>query len=355
MPTAALPHSAICRTNFRARVSGFPYARDEIVTHTPSQSLQASLHRRPTFVSLGEACGNDSSRRPTIARPTTIVHWTSQHGRSCTRSHSPSDETPSPRMPLVSCSPEVGGVLGVTPSQEDKGPFAFTPSQLSLLDSKDLGALEAIGGVESLLRGLGTDATRGLLIGAPGCGCEGHSCSQCLRTKGKRRLVEPHTLASIICDHADDRRDPYNVTLQERKRVFGENFLPPCVKESWLVTLMDKALFRALDKNIKGVRVVRNGVEYTISVGEVVVGDIALLAPGEIISCDGIFLFGRNVTCDESTTTELRISPEGHMQTSYGLFHCQWQQGFGRDRALCRRCGWHKKDGTWSPHPHAIQ
>ena len=52
-------------------------------------------------------------------------------------------------MPLKSSSPGVGGVPGVL------YPFAFTPSQLaSLLDSKDLGALEAIGGVKSLLRGL---------------------------------------------------------------------------------------------------------------------------------------------------------------------------------------------------------
>ena len=71
---------------------------------------------------------------------------------------------------------------------------------------------------------------------------------------------------------------------------------------------------------MKGVQVVRNGVERTISVGvrlrshlcdyhqtlielqEVVVGDIVLLAPGEIIPCDGIFLSGHNVTCDESAT-----------------------------------------------------
>ena len=69
---------------------------------------------------------------------------------------------------------------------------------------------------------------------------------------------------------------------------------------------------------MKGIQVVRNGVECTISAGvrlctnlydshltliglqEVVVGDIVLLAPGEIIPCDGIFLSGHNVTCDES-------------------------------------------------------
>ena len=72
---------------------------------------------------------------------------------------------------------------------------------------------------------------------------------------------------------------------------------------------------------MKGVQVVRDGVAHNISLGvrlrnrlydthfsliglqEVVVGDIALLAPGEIIPCDGIFLSGYNVTCDESATT----------------------------------------------------
>lgn len=36
---------------------------------------------------------------------------------------------------------------------------------------------------------------------------------------------------------------------------------------------------------------------------EIVVGDIALLEPGEIIPCDGIFLSGHNVKCDESGAT----------------------------------------------------
>jgi Ca2+-transporting ATPase len=33
------------------------------------------------------------------------------------------------------------------------------------------------------------------------------------------------------------------------------------------------------------------------------VGDIALLEPGEVIPCDGIFLSGYNVRCDESDAT----------------------------------------------------
>jgi len=33
------------------------------------------------------------------------------------------------------------------------------------------------------------------------------------------------------------------------------------------------------------------------------VGDIALLEPGEIVPCDGVFLTGHNVKCDESGAT----------------------------------------------------
>lgn len=36
---------------------------------------------------------------------------------------------------------------------------------------------------------------------------------------------------------------------------------------------------------------------------DVLVGDIALLEPGEVVPCDGIFLRGHNVRCDESGAT----------------------------------------------------
>lgn len=40
-----------------------------------------------------------------------------------------------------------------------------------------------------------------------------------------------------------------------------------------------------------------------INVHDVVVGDIVLLEPGEVIPCDGVFLSGHNVRCDESSAT----------------------------------------------------
>jgi Ca2+-transporting ATPase len=42
---------------------------------------------------------------------------------------------------------------------------------------------------------------------------------------------------------------------------------------------------------------------FPINLQEVVVGDIALLEPGEIVPCDGVFLSGHNVKCDESGAT----------------------------------------------------
>jgi len=63
--------------------------------------------------------------------------------------------------------------------------------------------------------------------------------------------------------------------------------------------------FRILNdkKEERGVKVVRCGVERVIDVKELLVGDIALLEPGEIVPCDGIFVSGHNVKCDESGAT----------------------------------------------------
>ncbi|KAI0033537.1 hypothetical protein K488DRAFT_47461, partial [Vararia minispora EC-137] len=63
--------------------------------------------------------------------------------------------------------------------------------------------------------------------------------------------------------------------------------------------------FQALNakKEERAVKVIRDGVERQISVHDVVVGDVALLEPGEIVPCDGVFLSGHNVRCDESGAT----------------------------------------------------
>lgn len=56
-------------------------------------------------------------------------------------------------------------------------------------------------------------------------------------------------------------------------------------------------------KDERGVKVIRDGVEMIIDIKEVVVGDVAVVEPGEIVPCDGVFLSGHNVKCDESGAT----------------------------------------------------
>jgi Ca2+-transporting ATPase len=63
--------------------------------------------------------------------------------------------------------------------------------------------------------------------------------------------------------------------------------------------------FRVLNdkKEERGVKVIRSGDERVIDVKDLLVGDIALLEPGEIVPCDGVFISGHNVRCDESGAT----------------------------------------------------
>ncbi|SNX85956.1 related to putative calcium P-type ATPase NCA-2 [Melanopsichium pennsylvanicum] len=56
-------------------------------------------------------------------------------------------------------------------------------------------------------------------------------------------------------------------------------------------------------KEQRDVKVLRQGKPALMSVYNVVVGDILQLEPGEIVPCDGIFLRGHNVKCDESGAT----------------------------------------------------
>lgn len=72
-------------------------------------------------------------------------------------------------------------------------------------------------------------------------------------------------------------------------------------------------------KSSRGVSIIRAGFERVVDVKvcvrpyrhqmrltqiqDVVVGDIAILEPGEVVPCDGVFLAGHNVKCDESGIT----------------------------------------------------
>jgi P-type Ca2+ transporter type 2C len=56
-------------------------------------------------------------------------------------------------------------------------------------------------------------------------------------------------------------------------------------------------------KEERFVKAVRSGKSQEISVYDILVGDVLHLEPGDIIPCDGIFIDGHNVRCDESSAT----------------------------------------------------
>jgi magnesium-transporting ATPase (P-type) len=67
------------------------------------------------------------------------------------------------------------------------------------------------------------------------------------------------------------------------------------VKECWFLSFFLSYIIRALSHYL------RCASRYISQ--EVVVGDVALLEPGEIVPCDGVLLSGHNVKCDESAAT----------------------------------------------------
>ena len=87
---------------------------------------------------------------------------------------------------------------------------------------------------------------------------------------------------------------PWLTNLRVRQVMVGS--LNDWQKERQFKSLNEK-------KEERGLKVIRDGVEQVIDVKKVVVGDVALLEPGEIVPCDGVFLQGHNVKCDESGAT----------------------------------------------------
>lgn len=109
-------------------------------------------------------------------------------------------------------------------------PFRFKPDYLvSLVDAKNLGHLEAIGGIVGLTTGLNVDPTCGLCIGGGAPQFEEAPVATIVRPAGgKGDGVEQHTYEG----------PPFSGTIEDRQRVYGPDVLPVRKSRSFLESML---------------------------------------------------------------------------------------------------------------------
>ena len=135
----------------------------------------------------------------------------------------------------------------------DPKPFQFKPYQLAhMLDPKSLEALIAMGGIKGLLRGLGTDAERGLSTDDastrihekhdPGSGASHSEKPHNNEKPPEIVLTEP---SGNVGTPTDDR-SAFTASFEDRKRVYGKNILPTRISKTLLqlmwAAMKDKVL-----------------------------------------------------------------------------------------------------------------
>ncbi|KAJ3022868.1 UNVERIFIED_CONTAM: hypothetical protein HDU68_008907 [Siphonaria sp. JEL0065] len=261
-------------------------------------------------------------------------------------------------------------------------PFKTTREELGLLihPSKSQKQLEKLGGCSELLKSLCVDQNMGI-YSAPK-----YKRSITVRGAKKEPLSSPTNIActeSTVTE--DDRRNIFGANrLPPMRRItlfeymlaalsdkimillssvalislalgiyedFGPHSDPTQPRIHWvegfsilmavilIVTaaslndLQKESKFRALnnkkeDRYVKGIR---NGETQLISIYELLVGDILLLEPGDILAADGVLITGMGLKCDESSATgesdAIKKSPE---HESILLSGSQVTEGMGK-------------------------
>ncbi|KAM6524607.1 plasma membrane calcium [Fusarium falciforme] len=247
----------------------------------------------------------------------------------------------------------------------ENNPFAFSPGHLSkLINPKNLSAFAALGGLPGLEKGLRTDSRAGLSLDegklSDSVSFEDATAATSPSDYSPKAPKHSDTQPSQPDSHGKDK-------FVDRTRVYGPNRLPEPKSKSLLelawIALQDRVLillsiaavvslalglyqtfgvthhegakiewvegvaiivaitivvvvgalndwqkerqFRKLNqkKEDRLVKVTRSGKPMSISIHDVLVGDVMLLEPGDVIPVDGVFISGHNLSCDESSAT----------------------------------------------------
>ncbi|KAF2083154.1 calcium-translocating P-type ATPase [Saccharata proteae CBS 121410] len=241
--------------------------------------------------------------------------------------------------------------------QVEDNKFAFSPGQLSkLYNPKSLGAFHALGGLAGLEKGLHTNRKGGLSTDEQFI--DSYVSFEEATTPS---TTETHTSTSARggakeSQFADRKRVFTDNRLPERKpknifqlawmayndkiiilltvaavvslalglyQTFGQSHKDGEPKVEWvegvaiIVAIVIVVVVGAVNdwqkerqfvklnkkKSDREVKVVRSGTTMEVSVYDVLVGDVMLLEPGDMVPVDGIFIEGHGVKCDESSAT----------------------------------------------------
>jgi hypothetical protein len=181
---------------------------------------ESPLHLAPTLGvkpyssnSMQQVDSNNTSNRaekPQRSAPAAVPHKTSAMGKLKgmfrKKQESEGDDDDEEAAPH---STHIDPALDTT----DPTPFLQKPSALAaLVDPKSLATLEAMGGIDGVIHGLGTDAVNGLSnIPIPAGAAVEDGTPRGLNGRASEKGLGAQ----------------YNATLADRERVYGRNFVPP--------------------------------------------------------------------------------------------------------------------------------
>ncbi|KAH7097377.1 calcium-translocating P-type ATPase [Auriculariales sp. MPI-PUGE-AT-0066] len=298
----------------------------------------------------GSAEGTEPDPHGSLSVPSTATHLarpSSDDGHSETTKvavkgdgDKPANEEGSDSAPLAH----------IDPDEDTTNPTPFTHKPLllaSLFDPKNLNGLSELGGTDAVAQTLGTDLKKGLSdtsldASKPEGGSSPESASLADRKRvygsnelpsrpGKSLLLlmwlalKDRTLVLLSFAAVISLALGLYEDLGQAAKTFpcGDGKMCAEPKVDWVEGLaiivaivivvlvgslndwQKERQFKVLNekKEDRKIKVIRHGVEQQINVKDVVVGDIAVLEPGEIVPVDGLFIQGHNVECDESSAT----------------------------------------------------
>ncbi|KAI8140571.1 PMCA-type calcium-translocating P-type ATPase [Fennellomyces sp. T-0311] len=216
------------------------------------------------------------------------------------------------------------------PDDEERQPllasssmFSITPEQLmGLVDPKNPELLKQLGGIESIAGALHVDPTTGLFEDMVDLRQKvfGYNELPKARTKSFWRLfvmayndktIILLTVAAIVSLGIGIGQDYSSKHPLDQPRigwVEGTAILVAVLAVTLTNAINDfqkERQFQKLNakKNDKKVTVMRMGREQRINAHDLVVGDILIVEPGDVVLADGLYASGYNLTCDESSAT----------------------------------------------------